>query len=109
VPTREVGAGYAYSSIQEAIDEAGYGEIILVHDGIYYEHINFKGKVITVRSEHGADVTIIDGSADGSVVAFDHGEGAGSVLAGFTIQNGKADTIRLAVMVVVFPAISPHR
>jgi len=86
--TKEVGEGHAYASIQEAITDADYGEIILVHDGTYRESINFNGKAITLRSENGAANTFIDGNTNGTVVTFDHGEGAGSILDGFTIQNG---------------------
>ncbi|UCG69845.1 MAG: PKD domain-containing protein, partial [Thermoplasmata archaeon] len=94
-PTREVGeegSGYAYTSIQEAIDDinANYGEVILVHDGTYYENIIFKGKRVTVCSKNGASSTIIDGSASGSVVTFNSHEDEDSVLDGLTIQNGKA-------------------
>jgi parallel beta-helix repeat protein/predicted outer membrane repeat protein len=88
--TKEVGEGYPYTSIQSAIDDAGYGEMILVHDGTYIENINFKGKGLTVFSENGAATTIIDGSKSGSVVTFDHCEGIDSVLEGFTLQNGLA-------------------
>jgi parallel beta-helix repeat protein/predicted outer membrane repeat protein len=89
--TKEVGEGYAYTSIQAAIEDAGYGEMILVHDGTYMENINFKGKGINVFSENGAASTIIDGSGSGSVVTFDYGENKDSELHGFTIQNGSAN------------------
>jgi len=89
-PIKEVGEGHSYISIQEAINDAVCGEIILVHDGIYFENINFKGKRITVHSKNGAESTIIDGQANGSVITFDHGEAANSILDGFTIQNGSA-------------------
>ncbi|MGA1864103.1 MAG: right-handed parallel beta-helix repeat-containing protein [bacterium] len=92
VPNREVGKGeeYPYNSIQEAIDDAGDGEMILVHDGTYSERINFKGKRITVYSENGSAATIIDGGSGGSVVTFNNNEGKYSVLDGFTIRNGSA-------------------
>ncbi|MEW5802818.1 MAG: right-handed parallel beta-helix repeat-containing protein [bacterium] len=90
--TREVGkSGYTHTSIQEAIDQAHYGEIILVHDGIYTENIYLTDKAITLCSENGADAAIIDGNALGIVVKFDHSEGRDSVLDGFTIRNGSAD------------------
>ncbi len=88
--TKEVGEGFSYSSIQDAIDDAVYGEIILVHDGTYVENIDFMGKAITVRSENGAGATIIDGNDDDNCVIFNHGEGADSVFNGFTLQNGSA-------------------
>ncbi len=46
-------------SIQEAINKAKSGTIILVSPGIYYEKIRLK-KGITLRSEAGATATIID-------------------------------------------------
>jgi len=86
--TREVGPGKTYTKIQPAINAAGPGDTILVYDGTYIENINFLGKAITVKSVWGASNTIIDGNASGTVVTFDQGEGAGSVLDGFTIRNG---------------------
>jgi parallel beta-helix repeat protein/predicted outer membrane repeat protein len=81
-------SGCEYSSIQSAIEAASCENTILVAAGTYYEHINYLGKNITLRSENGPAVTIIDGNASGSVVSFTHGEGADSVLDGFTITNG---------------------
>jgi parallel beta-helix repeat protein/predicted outer membrane repeat protein len=89
--TFDVGvSGYPYTSIQAAIDEAQNGDTIIVHDGTYTENINFKGKAVTIQSQNGSDVTIIDGGGSGSVVTFNSGEGSESVLSGFTIQNGSA-------------------
>ncbi|MGA1869875.1 MAG: right-handed parallel beta-helix repeat-containing protein [bacterium] len=89
--TKEVGEGYPYASIQEAINDAQYGEILLVHDGTYIENINFQGKAVIIRSENGPENTVIDGNAIGSVIIFDHSEGEESVLDGFIIQNGSAE------------------
>src|SRR2546425_2645156 len=75
-------------TIQGGIDAATNGDTVLVSPGTYVENINFKGKAITVASVGGPSVTIIDGGAVASVVTFNSGEGAGSVLSGFTIQNG---------------------
>jgi len=44
--------------------------------------------VVRVKSTEGAEATIIDGGGIGTVVKFSHGEGAGSVLEGFTLTNG---------------------
>ena len=43
-----------------------------------------------VRSDAGADLTVIDGNQSGSVLNFDSDEMEGSVIEGFTIRNGDA-------------------
>lgn len=77
-----------YITIQAAIDAASNGDTIIVRPGTYVENINFNGKAITLKSEQGPDVTIIDGNLNGSVVCFVNNEGLDSVLDGFTISNG---------------------
>jgi len=77
-----------YATIQGAIDNAVGGDTVLVADGTYVENINFLGKDITVRSQNGAATTIIDGHAADTTVSFISGEGAGSVLDGFSVING---------------------
>ena len=102
-----------YPTIQGAIDAAVNGDIVEVSPypvpPYYYQGINlnnmtgninlrFKGKAITVRSVDPTNpaivaATIIDcnGPHDANeprrAFIFDHGEGASSVLAGFTIRN----------------------
>jgi parallel beta-helix repeat protein len=78
----------AAATIQDAINDALDGEVIIILPGTYVENINFLGKRITVRSEQGPLVTIIDGGQSGSVVRFEHGEGPDSILDGFTLTNG---------------------
>ncbi|MDP8249141.1 MAG: right-handed parallel beta-helix repeat-containing protein [Candidatus Tritonobacter lacicola] len=85
-----------YHTIQEGIDAAQGGDVIVVGEGVYPENITFDGKAITVRSvapgiPDVVDATIIDGGQNGSVVTFDSGEGADSILTGLTIRNGHAD------------------
>jgi len=83
-----------YTTIQEGIDNASDGDIILVYPGIYYENIDYIGKNITVASKYYTtgddayiDSTIIDGNHNGScVVNKDGGIEAG--IQGFTIQHG---------------------
>ena len=83
-----------FASIQQAIDMAVDGDIITVLPGTYYEHIDFKGKDITVTGTAPGEImgtlsTTIDGSAGtGPVVCFGSEETRSAVLAGFTIQNG---------------------
>jgi len=76
-------------TIQAAINAAAFGDTVLVAPGTYVENINFRGKAITVRSESGPQVTIIDGGNADSVVVFTSGERRDSVLNGFTLQNGR--------------------
>ncbi len=79
-----------FGTIQKGIDAADTGDTVLVAPGTYHENINFKGKAVVVKSEAGAENTIIDGTQSGSVVAFKSGEDTTSVISGFTITNGKA-------------------
>jgi hypothetical protein len=76
-------------TIQAAINAASAGDTVLVAAGIYTETINFGGRAITVASEAGPSVTIIDGNQLGSVATFASGEGRASVLSGFTLRNGR--------------------
>ncbi len=81
-----------HTTIQAAIDAALPGDVIVVAAGTYVETIDFKGKGITLRSADGPQVTTIDGSGlSGSVVQCVTGEGADTVLQGFTITGGNAN------------------
>jgi len=75
-------------TIQDGINAAVNGDVVLVAPGTYNENINFNGKAITVTSSAGPKLTIIDGGNLNSVVSFDSGETSASVLSGFTIQHG---------------------
>jgi hypothetical protein len=77
-------------TIQAAIDAASNGDTVLVSSGTYKENIDFHGKQITVASQSGPAVTIIDGGNLNTVVNFDTSEGPTSQLRGFTIRNGSA-------------------
>ncbi len=76
-------------TIQDAINAATEGTVIIVDEGTYVEDIDFLGKSITVRSTDPMDWdvvagTIIDGSKPATTtVTFNAGE-----IAGFTIRNG---------------------
>jgi predicted outer membrane repeat protein len=76
-------------TIQEAIDAVDPGGTVIVKPGTYNESIDYHGKAVTVQSEAGRGVTVIDGyMTSAPVVSFESGEGPDSVLEGFTIING---------------------
>ncbi len=93
----DAGGGGTHTSIQAAINDAANGLEIIVMPGQYAERIDFSGKAVRVRGADPFDrtvveQTIVDAGSTGTVVNFSSGEGAGSVLEGLTIVNGKSDT-----------------
>lgn len=75
-------------TIQQAINSAANGDIVVVAPGTYFETIDFGGKIITLTSEQGAAATIIDARGAGSVVTFRSGETPNAILSGFTLRGG---------------------
>ena len=71
-----------YKTIQAAIDASGTGDTVRVAPGTYYENLNIL-KSITVMSDAGPQVTIVDASGNGSVVFI-----ISATLDGFTIRGG---------------------
>jgi hypothetical protein len=82
-----------YDTIQAAIDAAVDGDVVLVADGTYTgsrnRDLDFRGKAITVRSEHGPEMTVIDCERQGRGFCLQSGEGPDSVVDGFTIVDGR--------------------
>jgi len=87
---------HPFDAIQEAIDAAAPGRVVMVLDGTYTgagnRDISFLGKAITVRSQNGPVTCTVDCQGDRADehrgFVFENGEGAGSILMGFTIING---------------------
>ena len=75
-------------TIQKGILHSVSGDVVLVAPGTYFENIYFSAKLITLQSEAGVEVTVIDGNQTGSTVTFDSGDLENTVLQGFTIRNG---------------------
>jgi hypothetical protein len=76
-------------SIQAAINAAVSGDQIEVAPGTYNEAINFNGKAIRLYSTGGPAVTTIDATGlVSSVVTCNTGEGATTIMEGFTITGG---------------------
>jgi parallel beta-helix repeat protein len=81
-------------TIQAGIDAAGSGDQVLVRSGVYGGPgnigLDFGGKAISLESESGADVTMIDCGGDDRAVFFHSGEGSDSIFRGFTVTSGSA-------------------
>ena len=91
----DIEGGGDYLSIQSGIESAGFGDVVLVYPGRYYENIDYLGKTISVVSlewqtgeRHYIHETIIDGNQQSSCVCVIESEGNGILLQGFTITNG---------------------
>jgi C1A family cysteine protease len=82
-----------FATIQRGMDVVRDDGTVIVLTGTYYENIDFGGRKIMVKSVNPDDPsvvanTVIDANGSGSVVTFNSGEDANSVLAGFTITGG---------------------
>ena len=76
-----------YAYIQDGI--AAANSCVVVYPGTYLEAVDFGGKNISVVSTAGAGSTEINSNGFlSATVTFDDGEGAGAVLAGFTLSGG---------------------
>ncbi len=74
------------TSIQEAVDEAGDGDIICVLPGSYQENVVLDAGEVVLQSLEGAAETTIEGGAAGSVLVFQYGDS--SQVIGFTLTGG---------------------
>jgi hypothetical protein len=81
-----------YASIQDAIDASVGGDEILVAPGTYTgtgdRVIYLPNKPITVRATGTPEETILDGEGARGVVQCSSGEGADTIIEGFTITGG---------------------
>jgi hypothetical protein len=84
---------HPFCSIQDAIDAAAHGDVVLVAAGAYFQKIDLMGKAITVRGALGATQTLLDGSGPNvdPTVTCASGEGPLTVLEGITIANGESN------------------
>jgi hypothetical protein len=85
-----------YPTIQDAVDAAPSGAIVLVAPGTYAP-FDFRSKQIVVRSAAGAATTIIDAAGlPTSAVVFGAGSPMQATLRGFTIRPGAGSFINPA-------------
>ena len=82
-----------YATIQEAIDAAEDGDVILVSPGDYPEAIDFGTKNLVLQSTDGPEVTSIGRYGTKiSIVTIGGGQSMDTELRGFTIQRGYRGT-----------------
>jgi parallel beta-helix repeat protein len=81
-----------YATIQAAVNAAVDGDEVVVAPGTYTgtgdEVVNMLGKTITLRASGTPGETIIDGEGQRRVVYCSSGEGADTLIEGFTITGG---------------------
>jgi hypothetical protein len=86
---------HPFDAIQEGIDVARDGSIVVVRPGTYHECIEFRGRNIKVTgidpsgSLLSKPFPVLDANYAGTAVTFARGEDPNSVLAGFIITRGK--------------------
>lgn len=78
-----------FQTMQEAINAASPGDTVLVHDGIYYEHILIDKSVLLYGTNR--STTIIDGN-DANVVVVNV-TANNVVVKGFTVRNGRSGIV----------------
>ena len=81
-----------FRSIQRALNVCNYHQdTIFVAPGTYYEHLDFRGKHVALRSLEGPIKTVISAAQSrGRVIDFCSGESSTSLVDGFTLTGGIA-------------------
>jgi len=92
-----------HPTIQEAIDAAVDGDVVVLYDGTYTgddnKNLVFNGKAITVRSKDGADGCIIDCEGDGRGFIFINNEPPEATVMEITIINGMSPVSGAGILV----------
>ena len=99
-PLEDGSLAHPFDAIQEGMDAAVDGDEVVILAGLYRgagnHDLDFGGKAITVRSESGPEVTIVDSTIDPEAwprptphdgFIFESGEGSDSVLRGLTLTD----------------------
>ena len=87
-PVYIAGTERRFETIENAIWGAETGDRVVVKAGTYPGTVDFHGKVITLCSESGPWVTILDAQGEGPVVRLRNWEPPETVLEGFTLTGG---------------------
>jgi endonuclease/exonuclease/phosphatase family metal-dependent hydrolase len=81
-----------YASVQEAIEVANEGDVILIAQGIYFEHsINTLGKSILIKGEtnpDGSPAVTIDAQRKGVVLTCNNGESSSTQFQNLLLTGG---------------------
>lgn len=81
----------AFASLQEALDRAADGDVVLVADGDYEPIALAASRAVAIRSENGPEKTFITGDGSGRCATFTEEDGEPIPLAtleGFTLRGG---------------------
>ena len=81
-----VGSGQAYSTIQDAVDNATSGDTIIVHAGTYEENVKISKPSLTLRGEDRDVVTVTAADPTGDVFRVDYVDYVN--ISGFTVTGG---------------------
>ena len=85
------------ADIQAAIDSSADGDTVLVAPGTYTgdqnRNLSFGGREITLLSEGGPELTVIDCESQAAALLFTGGESSWTKVKGFTIRNAAAGGI----------------
>jgi len=80
-----------YPTIQAGVDAAQRGDVVLLEDGVYTgpgnHDVELRGKILTVRGEHGSDSCIIDALGQTLGIGIFGGEDRRTILEGVTIRR----------------------
>lgn len=94
-PSRVIRVPSGQPTIQQAVDNAVKGDIVLIAPGVYSENVTIRDKSITLASEFinsrdRAHIgrTVIDGGGGEFVLGISAGDGIECTVMGLTIRNG---------------------
>lgn len=80
-----------YPNIQDAVNHAVSGDVVEVADGVYTgagnTNVSTQGKAITIESENGPNLCVIDGQNSLNGFRCVQSESPSCIIRGFTIQN----------------------
>ncbi|MCF7973086.1 MAG: hypothetical protein K9N55_04680 [Phycisphaerae bacterium] len=86
----------AFATIQRGLNAAQNGQVVVVAEGTYVgtgnKNLSFNGRAVTLISSAGAAATIIDCQGSGQAFVFQNGATQSTVVDGFTMTNGNAQT-----------------